>query len=129
MDVLVNSAFGSCGADVGEIDFVGSSQTDTYKLTEGDNVRDHFNGQFCNSAGGVTDTANFGNDRLDLDVIKLPASFLDQTLESIEFKGFGDDPLGEPFLAAVTLDPADPAPVPEPSNLLIASALCGAMLL
>ncbi len=44
VDVLVNSAFGSCGADVGEIDFVGSSETYADTLTEGVNVRDHFNG-------------------------------------------------------------------------------------
>ena len=140
--VLVDSAFGSCGSTVGQIDFVGSSQTDVYKLTEGDNLRDHFNGQFCNTAGSVTGTANFGSDRLDMDAIKLPASFLHQTLESIDFKGFGNDPLGEPFLAALTLvnrtsltdqtnlnGLADPAPVPEPSSLLFLGIACGAMLL
>jgi hypothetical protein len=128
--VLVNSADGSCGTDVGEIDFVGSSGTYSYKLTEGVNVRDHFDGAFCNSAGDITDTASFGGgaDRLDLDSIELPPSFADQTLESIDFKGFGEGQLGEPFLAAATLDP-DPAAVPEPADLAVVSLAAAAMLL
>ena len=127
VDVLVNSAYGSCGADVGEIDFVGSSDTYSYQLTEGVNLRDHFNGKFCNSAGDTTATASFGGgaDRLDLESIQLPPSFSGQTLESIDFEGFGNDPLGEPFLAAATIitpaDP-DPAPVPEPPQLLAVCA-------
>ena len=131
VDVLVNSAYGSCGTDVGEIDFVGSSQTFSYNLTEGVNIRDHFNGNFCNVAGSIAGTASFGagSDRLDLDSILLPASFSDQTLESIDFEGFGKGELGEPFLAAATIvtpgDP-DPAAVPEPSSflfLIVASAI------
>lgn len=133
VDVLVNSAFGSCGTDVGEIDFVGSSGTYTYTLTEGVNVRDHFNGQFCNSAGDITDTASFGSDRLDLLSITLPLSFSGQTLESIDFIGFGKGQLGEPFLAAATIvtpaDPLDPAPVPEPEDLLVVSVGAAAMFL
>jgi hypothetical protein len=135
VNVLVNSAFGSCGADVGEIDFTGSSGTYSYKLTEGVNVRDHFNGQFCNSAGGITGTASFGGgaDRLDLLSITLPLSFSGQTLESIDFKGFGNGQLGEPFLAGATIvnpaDPPDPPPVPEPRYLLVVSAGAVAMLL
>ena len=95
--VLVNSAYGSCGADVGEIEFVGSSGTYSYNLTEGVNIRDHFNGAFCNSAGDITDTASFGGgaDRLDMDVINLPPSFSGQTLEYIDFSGFGQGQLGD----------------------------------
>ena len=133
VDLLVNSAYGSCGADVGEIYFVGSSGTYSYTLTEGVNVRDHFDGAFCNSAGEITDTASFGGgaDRLDLDSIELPASFADQTLEWINFKGFDQGELGEPFLAAATVvTPADsdPPPVPEPSDLLFACIAFGAIL-
>ena len=134
VDVLINSAFGSCGADVGEIDFVGSSETYSYTLTEGVNLRDHFNGKFCNSAGDATATASFGGgaDRLDLESVQLPLSFSGQTLESIDFKGFGNGQLGEPFLAAATiLTPADPdpAPVPEPSQLLVACVAAAILLL
>src|SRR5271154_6382569 len=46
---LVNSAWGACGANVGEIDFVGSAGTYVYSLTEGNNIRDHFEGGYCNS--------------------------------------------------------------------------------
>jgi hypothetical protein len=129
-DVLVNSADGSCGTDVGGIDFVGSSATYSYKLTEGVNVRDHFGGAFCNSAGDITGTASFGDgaDRLDLDSIELPPSFANQTLEAIDFKGFGEGQLGDPFLAAATLDP-DPAAVPEPADLVVVGLAAAAMLL
>ena len=123
VDLLVNSAYGSCGTDVGEIDFVGASQTYSYDLTEGLNIRDHFDGDFCNTAASTSGTASFGGgtDRLDMDSIVLPASFSNQTLESIVFKGFGQGELGEPFLAAATVvipDDPDPPAVPEPSTLL-----------
>jgi len=131
-DLLVNSADGSCGTDVGEIDFVGSSETFVYQLTEGINIRDHFNGEFCNMPGGIAGTMSFGGaDRLDLDSIELPPSFADQTLESIDFKGFGQGELGEPFLAAAIVTPADPDPatVPEPADLAVVSFAAAAMLL
>ncbi len=130
--LLIDSAFGNCGASVGEIDIIGSSQTYVYTLVEGGNIRDHFNGVFCNVAGDVTATANFGGDRLDMDAIKLPAAFLHQTLESIDFKSSGNAQAGEPFLAAATvfspfqpeaakfnLSNLDTSPVPEPSQLLV----------
>ena len=126
VDVLVNSTMGSCGADIGEIQFVGSSETFTYTLTEGSNVRDHYNGVYCNSAPNVSGTANFGSDRLDMQSITLPPGFSGQTLESINFVGFGLGPAGSPFLAAATLvttDASDPAAVPEPSCVLL---VCGA---
>lgn len=131
-DVLVNSAFGSCGADVGEIDFVGASETYSYQLTEGVNLRDHFNGGFCNSIGNTKNTASFGADRLDLESIQLPPAFSGQTLESIDFKGFGNAQLGEPFLAAATiLTPvnSDPAPVPEPPELVVVCVATAILLL
>ena len=134
LDLLVNSAYGSCGTDVGEIDFVGSTGTYSYQLTEGVNIRDHFNGAFCNSAGNITNTASFGGgaDRLDMDVIKLPPSFSGQTLEFIDFEGFGKGQLGEPFLAAATVvtpaDP-DPPPVPEPADLPVVGVAAAAILL
>src|SRR5215472_4000896 len=39
---LINSAFGDCNQNIGELDFIGSSTTVQYLLTEGTNVRDHF---------------------------------------------------------------------------------------
>jgi hypothetical protein len=102
---LINTAFGVCGTTVGELDFVGSSNTFAYTLTEGINVRDHFNGTNCNTVTNVAGTASFGNgaDRLDMQEISLPASFATDTLERIDFKSFGQG--GWPFLAAVTLQP------------------------
>ncbi|HUA21826.1 MAG TPA: hypothetical protein VMB25_23940 [Bryobacteraceae bacterium] len=108
---LINSAFGECGTTVGQLVFVGSSTTYTYTLTEGVNVRDHYDGGFCNTVTDVGGTANFGSDRLDMQSIVLPSAFDDQTLETIYFQTFGQGYSGSPFLAAMTLDPA---PVPEP---------------
>lgn len=120
--VLVNSAYGACGTDIGEIDFIGSWHTFAYILTEGSNVRDHFNGSFCNAAPDIAGSANFGtSDRLDMQLIALPAEFSKDTLQSMEFKGFGQGERGLPFLAAATIvasglpDPAS-AVIPEPSS-------------
>jgi hypothetical protein len=115
---LVNSAWGACGANVGEIDFVGSAGTYVYSLTEGNNIRDHFEGGYCNSVTGVAATANFGPDRLDMDAITLPAAFAGETLESIEFVGYGLGEAGSPFLAGLTLDPDPTSATPEPSTVL-----------
>jgi hypothetical protein len=116
-DVLMNSAWGICGITVGEIDFVGSSGTYVYSLQEGTNIRDHYQGDFCNSSADVTASANFGPDRLDMYSIQLPAAFLGETLESIDFVGYGEYELGTPFLAALDIDP--PSPAPEPSATLL----------
>ena len=55
--VLANSAWGVCGIAVGEIGFVGSAGTYVYMLSEGDNICDHFNGVFCNSAPNISGSA------------------------------------------------------------------------
>ena len=116
-DTLINSAFGSCTTDIGELDFVGASNTFTYTLTEGSNVRDHFDGAFCNTAPNVAGTANFGGgaDRLDMQQITLPASFASDTLQRIDFKSFGQGFSGSPFLAAAAVVTGQAA-VPEPSS-------------
>src|SRR5580700_10254442 len=42
VSTLINSAFGTCGTSVGELDFVGATTpTFVYVLTEGTNIRDH----------------------------------------------------------------------------------------
>lgn len=113
---LVNSAFGTCGVNIGEIDFIGSSNTFAYVLTEGVNVRDHFNGGFCNTVTSVAGTAGFGGgaDRLDMQLIMLPAGFSTDTLQRIDFKGFGQGERGSPFLAATTIVTSA---VPEAASL------------
>jgi hypothetical protein len=139
--VLINSAYGACGSDVGELDFVGSSQTYAYPLVEGGNIRDHFAGQFCNQAPAISGSASFGGgaDRLDLNSIQLPSSFATQTLESIDFKSFGMGQLGQPFLAALTVESGRdlsarvpeqvPAPVPEPGDLRFLGTAMAAIVL
>ena len=128
VDTLINSAFGGCGVNIGELDFIGASNTYTYTLTEGTNVRDHFNGGFCNTVTSVAGTASFGGgaDRLDMQQIALPASFATDTLESIDFKSFGQFLDGSPFLAAAAVTTA--SSVPEPAALPIAAVGLLAML-
>jgi len=103
---LINSAFGVSGATVGSLVFTDSaSDTFTFTLVEGTNVRDHFNGAFNNSATDIFATACFGGstcpDRLDAYQITLPASFAGNTLVSIVFNG-NNAAGGEPFLAGLT---------------------------
>jgi hypothetical protein len=102
---LINSAFGTCGVSVGELDFIGTLSTFTYTLIEGVNIRDHFKGNFCNVVTGVAGTAGFGAgaDRLDMQQIDLPAVFANETLQRIDFKSFGRGANGSPFLSAVTV--------------------------
>jgi hypothetical protein len=128
-DTLINSAFGTCGTNIGELDFVGASNTYTYTLTEGANVRDHFNGAFCNTVTNVAGTASFGGgaDRLDMQQITLPASFATDTLQRIDFKGFGQGGNGSPFLAAAAV--VTGSPVPEPATLTITASALLALLL
>jgi len=129
-DTLINSAFGSCTTDIGELDFVGASSTYTYTLTEGSNVRDHFNGAFCNTAPNVAATASFGGgaDRLDMQQITLPASFASDTLERIDFKSFGQGFSGSPFLAAAAVETGT-ATVPEPATWALSGSALVMMLL
>ncbi len=113
---LINSIFGSTGTQIGTLDFIGSSSSYIYTLTEGSNVRDHYQDGFVNTAPGVAATANFGpDDRLDMQAIVLPGGL--GTLELITFTA--TDPYygnGEPFLAGVTTSTSLPAPTPLPST-------------
>lgn len=116
---LINSAFGTCGTNVGELDFIGSSDTFPYLLTEGDNVRDHFEGDFCNMLKTAGGSVYFGTgvDRLDMQSIVLPAVFATETLQRIDFKTFGQAYNGSPFLAAATVETTS-----EPQNLSVSAA-------
>ncbi|MBS0591633.1 MAG: hypothetical protein JSR65_13495 [Proteobacteria bacterium] len=111
---LINSANGTCGQVAGEVDFVGASSTYVYTLTEGTNIRDHYNGVYCNTVSGAAGTANFGPDRLDMQQIALPGSFATDTLLRIDFKGNGLGN-GGPFLAAMVMDGTPAAAVPAPA--------------
>lgn len=114
---LINSAFGSAGTVIGTLTFVGSLSNYTYTLTEGSNVRDHYNGSFVNTAPDLYGSAYFdgGSVRLDAQAISLPGDL--GTLELITFAAsdqyYG---YGEPFLAAVT---TSTSAIPEPSTWLM----------
>ena len=113
---LINSGFGTFGVTIGSItfgDLAGDSVT--FDLTEGTNVRDHYNGMFNNIATDLYGTAFYPGDvRLDAQQFILPAAFGASTLTSITFAGSPNTGgLGEPFLAAAT---ATTASVPEAST-------------
>lgn len=113
----INSAFGAAGFTTGTLTFADSGgDSFSYNLTEGDNIRDHFNDGFVNDAPAAFGTANFPGDvRLDAQQIVLPMSFWTSELTTITFAATSDwGPKGEPFLAAVTTSTTLSSPVPEP---------------
>lgn len=123
---LINSANGQCGSNIGELDFVGAHTTYTYILTAGSNVRDHYQGVYCNTTTATAGTASFGPDRLDMQQITLPAGFATDTLQRIDLKGYGTN-TGAPFIAAITMNgvPVTAAP----AQTVSAPSLDGRMLL
>jgi len=119
---LINSAFGSCGTSVGELDFVGATTpTFVYVLTEGTNIRDHnIPSGFCQTATGVAGTATFGGlVRLDMQQINLPAGFATDTLLSVSFKSYGLAGAGSPFVAAVDANGTTVSTTPAPPSLFL----------
>ncbi|MBR0720704.1 PEP-CTERM sorting domain-containing protein [Bradyrhizobium manausense] len=113
---LVNSAFGANGATTGQFIFTGSGGTFTFNLTEGVNIRDHFNDGFINTATNLYGSAYYGasnQDRLDAQQFNVSGI---GTLTKVEFDYVGNGVWGngEPFLAALTTDTV--GAVPEPST-------------
>jgi hypothetical protein len=103
---LINSGFGQLGYTAGSVEFIGTGGADaTFDLVEGQNIRDHNNFVFNNTIAPGTPSVYFGGGqvRLDRQTFVLPSSFAGQTLTDIRLSGFGDNPTGEPFLAAVTV--------------------------
>jgi hypothetical protein len=123
MYVIMNSAFGTCGSDVGSVSAGTSSSTASFTITEGTNLRDHYFGAdspYCQAAPGVFATANYPDSvRFDVFRFDISGATLGGTLPvaDFEFQTFGQGLLGEPFVAAVTFENFDRAPVPEPSSL------------
>jgi hypothetical protein len=129
---LVNSAFGALGSDAGSITFNGSlGAAYTVHFIEGDNIRDHYYGDFVNSTTSSSVTQAVwgvnapGNAHLDMQTIVLPTAFNNQVLTSIVFDSSNRGaPGGEAFLAGVSV-----SAVPEPSvfaMLLLGLGLTGA---
>jgi hypothetical protein len=101
---LINSTRGDCGARVGELQFVGAaSATFVYPLTEGINIRDHYAGGYCNTATDLAGSELYGFDeiRLDMQKVRLPDSFANDTLVKIVLQTPGRG--GFPFIAGATL--------------------------
>jgi hypothetical protein len=122
VNTLINSAFGSLGTDIGSLVFVGAGgETFTYTLTEGFNVRDHFQDGFVNSATNLAGTADFGPpdnlelDRLDMQRIVLPAAFASDTLTRIELIVSVRAGMAHPSLLQLML--LQPLPSPAPSSV------------
>lgn len=114
--VIVNSAFGAFGSNIGSLTFFGAGLNQvTFSLIEGTNVRDHFQSGFVNSATDIFATAEYdGGNRYD--VYRYDISSLGGTLNSIGFASTdGASGNGLPFLAAVTTT-ASNAGVPEPAT-------------
>jgi hypothetical protein len=118
---LINSSFGQDGDTIGSVTFTGTGGVISFDLTEGLNVRDHFEGAFENSASNLFGTASFGTgspapDRLDAQQFNVAGI---GTLQSIEFDQSGTIDVngnlaGFPFLAAITI--VTGTAVPEPST-------------
>jgi hypothetical protein len=123
MYAIINSGFGVCGTTVGSIsaDVFGSGPGSwTFSLVEGQNVRDHFNDGYCNTAANAIATADYpGGARFD--VYRFDLSGLTNNgvipLTGLDFVTLGKGGGGEPFLAAVTFMTVPPVEtVPEPSS-------------
>jgi hypothetical protein len=115
---LINSAYGTAGTDIGQLDFkFAGGSIFSYVLTEGLNVRDHYEGAFQNTASDLAGSAYFGDGsvRLDMQKIVIPLALSSLVLESVDFRGFGLGSLGgEPFLAAMTTALETPLPAALP---------------
>ncbi len=119
---LINSTFGVNGQVIGDLTLnFGNGAHYAYTLTEGDNVRDHYDGLFNNSAPNVFGTATYtsvvGTDRLDAQEIVLPSTFAGQTLVSITLDNTNSGG-GNPFIAAFTGTGVTLA-APEPSTWMM----------
>jgi len=110
--VLINSAFGVAGTDIGGLTLNGSAGSITYEFIEGTNVRDHFQGFFVNSAPGNAATQTYGDGSVRLDMDKIVFSGIGD-LQSIDFFGNGQGVGGEPFVTGIT---TGISAVPEPST-------------
>ncbi|HTK78126.1 MAG TPA: dockerin type I domain-containing protein [Gemmataceae bacterium] len=105
---LMNSTFGTAGALIGTVEFVGvSGARDLFGLEEGNNIRDYRNDGYNNTIRWDTKTATFGPEpvRLDRQEFFLSRSFATDTLTQIIFTGQGGTPQGNAFLAALSVSP------------------------
>lgn len=102
---LMNNAWGVCGRELGMIEVFGQNGSyASMTLIEGFNIRDHFNGSYCNSLTDPNTFAfGFGSVRLDQQKLELPDFFLTDTITHVRFSGVNRNPDGAAFLASLTL--------------------------
>jgi PEP-CTERM motif-containing protein len=125
MYAIVNSAFGACGANVGVIAVRGEDgMTSGANLVQGVNVRDHYQGGFCNQQSTAAFTVPFA-DGIIYDIYRIDVSTATSNgtvvLDGLQFETYGMGASGEPFLAAVTFERG----VPEPGTLALLGAGLG----
>jgi hypothetical protein len=139
---LINSTFGVLGDTVGSVEFKATGGLDySVNLVEGQDIRDHNNNVYNNTIGQgalgdvYVASAQFGGGqvRLDEQRFALPPSFQSATLTDIILHGTGKFPIGNPFLAAATVIPAQTAQTPtitwsNPADIVYGTALGAAQL-
>lgn len=122
---LINSTVGINGQLNGRIEIVGSGGLlQTVVLTQGDNIRDHVQGNYNNIAPNLNGSISYSTGvRFDQQKIVLDSAFHTATLTEIRFIGqnnFGNN--GSPMLQSLTLEA-----VPEPGTMIALAA--GALML
>ncbi|HLO98375.1 MAG TPA: PEP-CTERM sorting domain-containing protein [Fimbriimonas sp.] len=123
---IINSGQGAFGQLNGIIEIHGSGGLlQTVSLIQGDNIRDHYNGNYNNTATNINGSLGYASGvRFDQQKIVLDPAFHTATLTEIRFIGqnnFGNN--GSPMLQSLTLNT-----VPEPASMLILAAGAGALL-
>ncbi|MFO1369345.1 MAG: hypothetical protein U1F46_10150 [Marinagarivorans sp.] len=118
---LMNTAWGQFGAEVGSLTAIGSAGAmQTFTLIEGDNIRDHFYGNYVNSLSATYVTPSViggrqaGSAHIDMQAFTLNAAFSHQILTTVVFNGAGGNPQGMPFIAGLSV-----SAVPEPASIML----------
>ncbi|MBL8059090.1 MAG: hypothetical protein JNK63_00065 [Chthonomonas sp.] len=102
----INSGYGSIGQLNGRVEVHGSGGLlHTYVLTQGDNIRDHYNGNYNNIAPNVNGTHVMGTGvRFDQQKIVLPAAFHGAVLTEVRLVGQNNNGLnGSPMIQSLSL--------------------------
>lgn len=114
---LINSANGINGQLNGVIEIHGTNNlVQTVTLTQGINIRDHFNGNWNNVATGLNGTVSYQTGvRFDQQKIVLDPLFHGETVTEIRFIGQNNNGgNGSPMLQSLTV-----VPVPEPATMVV----------
>ncbi len=123
---LINSTRGIFGQSNGRVEIHGSGGLiQTMMLTQGTNIRDHFNGNFNNIANGLNGSISYTSGvRFDQQKIVLNSAFHTATLTEIRFIGennAGNN--GTPMLQSLTVNV-----VPEPATMTALGAMAAMLI-